>query len=86
MGYSARPSAKTATGNYWRSWRHRPPTVCRKRPSFLASQLDAKSKQVNVNMCGARRFLDERLSVGELAGLFPEEEDLIEELGVASPG
>ena len=47
---------------------------------FIASQLDARSAQVTVDACGARCFLEERLSVKELAGLFPEEEDLIEEL------
>ena len=47
---------------------------------FIANQLDAKGKQVTVAACGARCFLEERLSVKELAGLFPEEEDLIEEL------
>ncbi len=36
------------------------------------------------NACGARGFLDERLSVDDLAALFPEEEDLIEELGEGS--
>ena len=34
-----------------------------------------------MNACGARSFLDEQLSVEKLASLFPEEEDLIEELG-----
>lgn len=48
--------------------------------TFIANQLDAQPGQVRVNACGARRFMNERLSVGELAGLFPEEEDLIEEL------
>ena len=47
---------------------------------FIANQLDAKGKQVTVEACGARCFLEERLSVKVLAGLFPEEEDLIEEL------
>ena len=41
---------------------------------------------LNVSTCGVRRFLDARFSVEELANLFPEEEDLIEELGDASPG
>ncbi len=54
--------------------------------AFIANQLDVKPKQVHVNTCGARCFLNERLSVEELAGLFPEEEDLIEELGDTSPG
>ena len=48
---------------------------------FIANQLDAQLGQVHVNACGARRFLDERLSLEALADLFPEEEDLIEELG-----
>ena len=48
---------------------------------FITKQLDAQPEQVHVNACGARRFLDEGLSVDALAGLFPEEEDLIEELG-----
>ena len=51
---------------------------------FIANQLGAEPGQVHVNACGARRFLDELLSVEELAGLFPEEEDLIEELGDGS--
>ena len=51
---------------------------------FIANQLDAQPGQVHVDPCGARGFLDERLSVGELADLFPEEEDLIEELGDGS--
>ena len=51
------------------------------RTAFIANQLRAQPKQVHVNACGARRFLDERLSLEELAGLFPEEENLIEELG-----
>ena len=49
--------------------------------NFITNQLDAQPDQVLVDACGARRFLDERLSVKELANLFPEEEDLIEELG-----
>ena len=48
---------------------------------FITKQLDAQPGQVHVNACGARRFLDEELSVDALAGLFPEEVDLIEELG-----
>ena len=51
---------------------------------FIANQLDARREQVLVDACGARCFLHERLSVEELAGLFPEEEDLIEELGDGS--
>lgn len=51
---------------------------------FIETQLDAQPGQVHVNPCGARGFLDERLSVAELADLFPEEEDLIEELGDGS--
>ncbi|MDE0103833.1 MAG: SIR2 family protein [Bryobacterales bacterium] len=51
---------------------------------FIENQLDAQPGQVHVNRCGARNFLNERLSVAELAGLFPEEEDLIEELGDGS--
>ena len=47
----------------------------------IANQLRAQPEQVHVNACGARSFLDEQLSVAKLAGLFPEEEDLIEELG-----
>lgn len=47
---------------------------------FIAKQLEARGEQVLVDACGARCFLEERLSVEELAGLFPEEEDLIEEL------
>lgn len=49
--------------------------------NFIANQLDTPPGQVHVNACGARGFLDDRLSVEELADLFPEEEDLIEELG-----
>ena len=48
---------------------------------FITNQLGVQPEQVQVNACGARYFLDEQLSVNELAGLFPEEEDLIEELG-----
>ena len=51
------------------------------RTVFIASKLRAQPDQVHVDDCGARRFLAERLSVDELARLFPEEEDLIEELG-----
>ena len=51
---------------------------------FIAKQLDAPRGQVHVNTCGARGFLEDRLSVEELADLFPEEEDLIEELGGGS--
>lgn len=51
---------------------------------FIVNQLDAQPGQVHVDACGARGFLDERLSVEELADLFPEEEDLIEELGDGS--
>ena len=51
---------------------------------FIANQLEAKPSQVHVNACGARRFLDVQLSVKELANLFPEEEDLMDELGDGS--
>ena len=40
---------------------------------FITKQLDAQPGQVLVNAYGARCFLDEQLSVDELAGLFPEE-------------
>ncbi|MYF10109.1 MAG: hypothetical protein F4229_03805 [Gammaproteobacteria bacterium] len=52
---------------------------------FIANQLEAQPEQVRVNACGARHFLEERLSLDELAALFPEEEDLIEELGDGPP-
>ena len=51
------------------------------RTKFIANRLRAQSEQVYVNACGARYFLNEQLSVEALADLFPEEEDLIEELG-----
>ena len=51
-----------------------------KTSKFIVDQLDVDPEQVSVNACGARRFLDEELSVNELAKLFPAEEDLIEEL------
>ena len=63
------------------------PQVADQRPEttdFIANQLEAQPSQVLVNACGARSFLDERLSVKELADLFPEEENLIEELGEGS--
>ena len=47
---------------------------------FIVEQLDAQEEQVVVEACGARRFLEDELSVQGLAALFPEEEDLIEEL------
>ena len=53
----------------------------KERTTFIASKLRAQPDQVHVDDCGARRFLAERLSVDALARLFPEEEDLIEELG-----
>ena len=53
---------------------------------FITKQLDAQPEQVLVNACGARCFLNEQLSVDELASLFPEEEDLIEVLGDESVG
>ena len=49
-----------------------------------ALRVGVQPEQVHVNACGARCFLDEQLSVDELAGLFQEEEDLIEELGDGS--
>ena len=63
------------------------PTVSdevKKTTDFITNQLDTTTEQVRVNPCGARRFLDEKLSVKELADLFPEEEDLIEEIGDVS--
>ena len=47
---------------------------------FIVRQLDAREEQVVVEACGARYFLGDRLTVKRLATLFPEEEDLIEEL------
>ena len=47
---------------------------------FIVRQLGVREEQVVVEACGARRFLDDELSVHRLAGLFPEEEDLMEEL------
>ena len=42
---------------------------------------NVESEQVHVNTSGARHFLGQQFSVEKLADLFPEEEDLIEELG-----
>ncbi len=51
---------------------------------FIKKKLNAQPSQVHVNSCGARDFLDKQFSVEALAGLFPEEEDLIEEIGDSS--
>ena len=81
MEYSVRRFAKTTDGGCWRSSHRKPQTKSPATVQFITNQLDAKPGQVHVNPCGARAFLDERFSVEELADLFPEEEDLIEELG-----
>ena len=46
----------------------------------IVRQLEVREEQVVVEACGARSFLKEELSVQRLAALFPEEEDLMEEL------
>ena len=58
-----------------------PAAQLQERTSFITNQLDVQPEQVHVSACGARSFLDEHLSLEELARLFPEEPDLIEELG-----
>ena len=56
------------------------------RTTSIASRLAVQPDQVYVNACGARSFLEEHLSLEELASLFPEEPDLMEELGDDSVG
>ena len=52
----------------WRSLHRNRQKKCRRRSSSLRSSLMHKPGQVLVNACGARCFLDEQLSVDELAG------------------
>lgn len=57
------------------------PDKLSERTTSIANRLAVQPDQVHVNACGARSFLEKHLSLEELASLFPEEPDLIEELG-----
>ena len=46
----------------------------------IADSLEVPREQIIVEACGAKEFLDNRLSIATLSELFPEEEDLIQEL------
>ena len=46
----------------------------------ICNQLSVDNNQIKVKACGAKEFLNKYLTLDFLGGLFPQEEDLIEEL------
>lgn len=52
----------------------------RRERERIANSLDVTDNQVVVQACGAKEFLEHRLTIGMLSEMFPEEEDLIREL------
>lgn len=46
----------------------------------ICNQLSVDNNQIKVKACGAKEFLNKHLTLDFLGGLFPQEEELIEEL------